>query len=111
MPEPKIAIFELVALLIAIPLSYVLAYAVKRFTSNTYEDEVLKLFSLYWNGQPEDEMYAWMKVRSVLEDREDAQKKVHYVNQKIERLNKQPLYGSWEVNSNGELLSDEHLKE
>ena len=108
MPEPEIAIFELVALLIAIPLSYVLAYAVKRLTSNTYEDEVLKLFSLYWNGQPEDEMYAWMKVRSVLESREDAHKKVQYVNQKIDRLNKQPLYGSWEVNSEGDLLSDEH---
>ena len=111
MSETNIAIFELVALLIAIPLSYVLAYFVKRFTSNTYEDEVLKLFSFYWNGEPEDEIYAWMKVRYVLESREDAKKKIEYVNKKIELLNKQPLYGSWEVNSKGELLSDEHFSE
>lgn len=111
MPETEVAIFEFVALLIVIPLSYVLAYFVKRFTSNTYEDEVLKLFSFYWNGEPEDEIYAWMKVRYILESREDAQNKIRYVNRKIEHLNKQPLYGSWEVNSSGELLSDERLSE
>ena len=111
MPETDLAIFELVALLIVIPLSYVLAYFVKRFTSDTYEDEVLKLFSFYWNGEPEDELYAWMKVRYILESREDAHKKIQYVNRKIEHLNKQPLYGTWEVNSRGELLSDEHLSE
>lgn len=110
--EPfQYAIFEIVALLIVIPLSYVFAYLIKRFGVNTYEDELLKLFSFYWNGEPEDEIYAWMKVRSVLQNREDAKKKVQYVNQKIERINKQPLYGSWEVNSRGELISDKHLKE
>ena len=111
MPDTEIAIFELVTLLIAIPLSYVLTYFVKRFTSDTYEDEVLKLFSFYWNGEPEDEIYAWMKVRYILENRDDAQKKIQYVTRKIEHLNKQPLYGSWEVNSRGELLSDEPLSE
>lgn len=111
MPEINLAIFELVALLIVIPLSYVLAFFVKRFTANTYEDEVLKLFSFYWNGEPEDEIYAWMKVRYVLEHREEAKKKIQYVNQKINNLNKQPLYGSLKVNNKGELLSDERLKE
>jgi hypothetical protein len=111
MPEINLAIFELVALLIVIPLSYVLGFFVKRFTANTYEDEILKLFSFYWNGEPEDEIYAWMKVRYVLEKREEAKKKIQYVNQKINNLNKQPLYGSLKVNSKGELLSDEHLKE
>lgn len=111
MESTRYAIFEITALLIVIPLSYVLSWFVKRFTANTYEDELIKLFGFYWNGEPEDEIYAWMKVRTVLQNRENGKKKVRYVNQKINRLNKQPLYGSWEVNSNGELLSDEHLKE
>lgn len=111
MESTQVAIFELFALLIVIPLSYVLAYLVKRFTANSHEDEVLKLFSLYWNGEPEDEIYAWMKVRTVLEQREGGEKKIHYVNDKINRINKQPLYGSWEVNGEGELLTDGHVRE
>lgn len=110
MESVQYAIFEIVALLIVIPLSYILAYLVKRFTADTYEDELLKLFGLYWNGEPEDEIYAWMKVRMILMNREENKKKVRYVNQKIERINKQSLYGTWEVTSKGELLSDEHLK-
>lgn len=107
----RYALFEIVALLLVIPLSYVLAYIVKRLTANTYEDELLKLFSFYWNGEPEDEIYAWMKVRHILENREDAQEKIQYVNLKIDRLNKQPLYSNWQVNSSGELLPDEYAKE
>lgn len=111
MESIQYAIFEIVALLIVIPLSYVFAYLIKRFGVKSYEDELLKLFSFYWNGEAEDEIYAWMKVRSVLQNREDAKKKIQYVNQKIERINKQPLYGSMEVNTRGELISDKHLKE
>lgn len=111
MESIRYALFEIVALLLVIPLSYVLAYVVKRFTANTYEDELLKLFSFYWNGEPEDEIYAWMKVRYILENREDAQEKIQYVNLKIDRLNKQPLYSNWQVNSSGELLPDEYAKE
>lgn len=111
MENVQLAFFEFFALLIAIPLSYVLAYLVKRFSANSYEAEVLKLFSFYWNGEPEDEIYAWMKVRSILKDREDSRKKIHYVNRKIESLNKQPLYGTWKVNGKGELLTDRHIQE
>ena len=111
MESTQFALFEIAALLIVIPLSYVLAYLVKRFTANTYEDEILKLFSLYWNGEPEDEIYAWMKVRSILKEREGSQKKIRYVNQKINDMNKQALYGSWQVSGKGELLTDRHFKE
>lgn len=111
MEPTHLAFFEIAAMLIVIPLSYVLAYLVKRFTADTYEDEVLKLFGFYWNGEPEDEVYAWMKVRSILREREGSQKKVHYVNQKINQMNKQALYGSWQVNGEGELLTDGHFKE
>lgn len=103
--------FKLVALLILIPLGYVLAYFVKRFTANSYEEELFKLFSFYWNGEPEDEIYAWMKVRSVLENREEAEKKIQYVNRKISSYNRESLCGSLKVDSNGELLSDKRLKE
>lgn len=111
MESTQLALFEIAALLIVIPLSYVFAYLVKLFTADRHEEEVVKLFSFYWNGEPEDEIYAWMKVRSILREREDSQKKIHYVNRKIAHMNKQSLYGSWQVSGEGELLTDHHLKE
>ncbi|MDX1672241.1 MAG: hypothetical protein R3211_07855, partial [Balneolaceae bacterium] len=72
-----------------------------------YDDQLNKMFHLFWNGTKEDEIYAWYKVRSILGSRgEGESKKIEYVNRKISELNKQGLYARTTVTDDGRLVED-----
>lgn len=106
---PDFAIYELAALFISVPLSYILARVIKMVRRNTFEDDVKTLFFIYWNGTEEDEIYAWYKVRHVLLKREKENRKIQFVERKIAEINKQRLYGDMSVTESG-LLIDEKPK-
>ncbi|MGD8428035.1 MAG: hypothetical protein PVH63_10395 [Balneolaceae bacterium] len=101
-----LAIYEVAALLISIPLSYLLTRIVKRVQRYSYEDDVRTLFFIYWDGSEEDELYAWYKVRHVLLKREKEERKLRFVEQKIAQVNKQRLYGEMSIDESGELIDE-----
>ena len=102
----SIVVFVSLALLMTMAGSYLFAYMAKRIKRNCYEDDVKKLFYLYWNQSPEDELYAWYKVRYILRQREVKDYKIQFVEQKIAHLNKQKLYGNMSVSEEGQLIDD-----
>lgn len=102
----SLVVFISLTLLLTMVLSYLFAYIAKKIKRNSYEDEVKKLFYLYWNQSPEDEIYAWYKVRYILQQREAKNYKTDYVERKIAHLNKQKLYGNMSISESGELIDD-----
>lgn len=97
-------VFELLGLLIALPVSYLLAYWFKKTGYIKYQDELDKLFLLNWNGQPEDEMYAWFKVRSYINESQANSRKLRYIEKKIREVNKNHLYSKTRISIDGEIL-------
>ncbi|WP_232802895.1 hypothetical protein [Gracilimonas amylolytica] len=72
------AIYEFVAFILALPLSYALAWAARKYTFSTYKDEVDRLFAAVWNGEEEDELNAWLKVYRIYLDKRSPKKKRYY---------------------------------
>lgn len=104
------AIYEFVAFILALPLSYALAWVARKYTFSTYKDEVDRLFAAVWNGEEEDELNAWLKVyRIYLEKR--SPKKKRYILSNINSLNKQTIYSSVLVDEKGNLKQGPDPKE
>ncbi|MFN1833722.1 hypothetical protein AB2B38_000560 [Balneola sp. MJW-20] len=97
------AIYEILGFVLALPLSYAMAYLARKYSKQTYKDEMDRLFSAYWSGKEEDAMYAWLRVRQLLSSRRD-EKKIRYIDKKISELNKNEIYGSSSVNEKGEVV-------
>lgn len=96
------AIYEIVGLILAIPLSYGLARLVRFWSGRSWLDEVDEVFQRNWNGRPEDELYAWMKTRNDFQSRpgrRTRQKK--YIEEEISRINRRKLYSEFLVSEEG----------
>lgn len=98
------AIYEFVALILALPLSYAMARLAKRYTYATYKDEVDRIYSAVWSGEEEDQLNAWQKVYRLYLNKKAPRKKKYILN-KIESLNKQQIYSSVIVDAKGNLKS------
>lgn len=96
------AIYEFIGLILALPLSYAMAWLAKKHTLTTYKEEVDRLYTAVWSGDEEDELNAWQKVNSLYLNKKAPRKK-KYILKKIESLNKQNLYSSVVVNEKGQL--------
>jgi len=97
------AIYEIIGLILALPLSYALAYVSKKYTYSTYKDELEKLFQVFWNGEVDDELNAWLKVRNLIPQSDSNDKRVKYINRKIREINKSNIYSNSSIDTNGEI--------
>lgn len=96
------AIYELVGFILALPLSYAMAYFARKYSKHTYKDETDRLFAAIWNGEEEDELNAWLRVKQIFLQKK-APKKMRYIQRKIDSLNKQSIYGDQYVTEKGEI--------
>lgn len=106
MISANLTLLELIAILMIYPIGYLFVKLVKFFKKEPSEVELDKLFSLYWNGSPEDKIYAWYKVRYILTQREKNQHMLDIVNRKIDGIDRGELCGSMLINSSGELIDE-----
>jgi len=97
------AIYEFVGLILALPLSYWFAWFAKKHTYSTYKDELEKLFQLYWNGEEDDEMNAWLKVKNLIPQSDKSDKRIKFINKQIKELNKSKIYSNSLVDENGDV--------
>jgi hypothetical protein len=103
------AIYEFIGLLLALPLSYLFAWIVRRDRPRTYKDELQRMFHVQWNGEPEDEYYAWLRVRMFFPDNPKNEKKLRYIDKQIRGLSRYRLYSETMISREGELLQSEEL--
>lgn len=96
------AIYEIIGFILALPLSYAMAKLAKIYSNPTYKDELNNLFMAYWNGEEEDELYAWLKVRQTVNPKQSSRKD-KYIQRKIRDLNKKGLYSQVSIRKDGEI--------
>ena len=99
------AIYEFFALLLALPLSYFFAYLVNKERPRTYKDELEQMFLVHWNGLPEDEYYAWLRVRMFFANTTSNAKKLKYIDNKIKDVSHYKLYSDVYISEEGEVYS------
>lgn len=97
-----LAIYEFGALLLAVPLSYLMAKWIKTLRGPSWEDEVNATFQKHWSGKPEDELYAWMKARNEFQSfRRGKKKHLHRIEQEIKYINRRKIYSEKSVTEEG----------
>ena len=110
----QLAIYELAALVLAVPLSYALAWLVKQWAErvNQYQENLDRLYFNYWNGSPEDELNAWYKVRQTIKRHNPREKELKYIDKKIDRLNRNDFVSNSFITRDGDLTLEEiHKRE
>lgn len=105
------AIYEIVGLIIALPLSYTMAALAKKFSTITYKEELDHLFYFYWNGEADDEQNAWLRVLQLISSKKGSRKKIKYIINKLQLLNKQDYQSHFIVTDSGELkIADDYSR-
>ncbi len=99
----NLAIFEFIAIAIALPLSYGLAWYFRNSKEKSYMHEVDQIFHQYWNGKPESELYAWQMVKRHYFYNDTPEKYLKYIREKIESLNNSDLLSDFYIDKAGNL--------
>ena len=73
-----------------------------RFYYPPYKQEVDKIFQHYWNRKPEDELYAWYKVRRYLNSKNADANRLEYVKECIKKCDRDKICGKTVVTIDGE---------
>ena len=88
---------------------YVLVTVEKMQVRSHINMELNQMFHWFWDGTPEDRLYAWYKVRVVLQQREGKpdKRKIAQVDQKIIQLDKQGMCSNVSVDCSGKLIGED----
>lgn len=85
----------------ALPLSYAMAYWMRELSKPDFRDDIQSEFLREWNGDPDDEYYAWMRLRNLYRKRDSLPKHIHYIQDQISKANKRALLSGFSVNETG----------
>ena len=110
MPDYQIAIYELVAIVLALPLSYLLAYITKKWVekATAYQKHLDHLFITCWNGRRDHEYYAWQQVLFKILSESPSDKELKYVVKKLKSTDKNSYLSGSYINESGHLNINEN---
>lgn len=98
------AIFELIALVIAPPLTIFVGGIIRNFFKSTLDQELNRQFHKYWDGQTENELYAWQMVKNqILNSTRDPIRLKKVENYILEAKRLKDL-SNLKIDNNGKLL-------
>lgn len=99
------AIFELVAVILAVPFSYLMARLVKYYSRPNYRNEVDTDFQKEWNGRPDDEYEAWLRLRCKYLRQDVPGKYLQHIKMRMSSVNKRDHLSTISVDEKGALNS------
>jgi|AntRauTorcE11897_2_1112592.scaffolds.fasta_scaffold01515_10 hypothetical protein len=97
------AIFELVAVILAVPFSYLMARLVKYYSRPNYRNDVDTDFQKEWNGKPDDEYEAWLRLRHKYLRQDVPGKYIDHIRMRLSSVNKRDHLSNMSVSENGDL--------
>ena len=97
------AIFELVAVILAVPFSYLMAKLVKYYSRPNYRNEVDTDFQKEWNGKPDDEYEAWIRLRRKYLRQDVPAKYLKHIKMRLSSVNKRDHLSNTSVGEDGDL--------
>lgn len=109
--ETEYAIFEVVAVVLAIPFSYMLSRVVKHYSKPNYRNEIDSDFLREWNGKPEDEYYAWIRLLRQYRDQDSPKGHFRHIKQRLSLLNKRDMLSGMSVDDKGRVVDSSGLRQ
>jgi hypothetical protein len=103
----QLAVFEILLLVLVLPLSYGMAYWMRYLSEPDYRDDIQSEFLREWNGEPDDEYYAWIRLRNRYRNRDSLPKHLHYIEDKIKNADKRPMLSGSSMDEFGNV--DDHI--
>lgn len=103
--EPQLAIFELIAVVIAPPLTVFFGWFIKRFFSHSLQDELNHSFHKYWDGRPENERYAWQMVKRQILNTTRNEEKLKRIDQILANMHGFRYASSLKVDQEGRVTT------
>lgn len=101
--ESQHAFLEFLFLLLALPLSYAMAKWMQYLSKPDYTDDIKSDFLREWNGKPEDEYYAWLRLRRRYLYHDSQPIHLKFIHQKISELNKRDKLSDTVVTESGKI--------
>lgn len=98
------AIFELVAVILAVPMSYLMARIVMYYSRPNYRNEIDTEFQKEWNGRPDDEYYAWVRLRRRYLQEDCPPKHLKHIKERMSSVNKRDNLSNISINSKGAIV-------
>lgn len=102
---------SLVAIVFAIPLSYLLIRLIKESELYSWQDDVEESFLKKWTGKPEDELYTWLRVRLEYSKMIDHGRELRFIERKIKQLDPKLHCSDVYVDCDGSLVDHKSGKE
>jgi hypothetical protein len=106
-----LASLGLITLVFSIPLSYLLIRLIKESELYSWQDDIEMSFLKKWSGNPEDELYAWLRVRMEYSGITDQGRGLRFIERKIKQLDPQKLSSDVYVDCYGSLIDHNSDKE
>ena len=97
----QLAVFEIILLMMTLPLSYAMAYWMRELSKPDFRDDIQSEFLREWSGEPDDEYYAWLRLRHRYRQRDSLPKHLLYIQDQINKANKRAMLSGFSVNERG----------
>ena len=104
----RFALFEILLLMMALPLSYAMAYWMRELSKPDFRDDIQSEFLREWSGDPDDEYYAWLRLRNRYMQRDSLPKHILYIQDQIGTANKRAMLSGFSVNEKGNVKDNLH---
>lgn len=105
------ASLSLIAVVFAIPLSYLLIRLIKESELYSWKDDIELSFLKKWSGKPEDELYIWLRVRMEYFKAGDQRRELRFIERKIKQLDPVSHCSDVYVDCDGSLVDTKSGKE
>lgn len=102
----ELAVIEFLFLLLALPLSYGMARWMIYVSKPDFRDDIQSQFLCEWNGQPDDEYYAWMRLRNRYRYLDSLPKHLIYIQQQMNSCHKRDMLSGYSVGEMGEIVKN-----
>lgn len=99
-----LASLSLVAVVYAIPLSYLLIRLIKESELFSWRDDIELSFLKKWSGKPEDELYTWLRLRIEYSKKNRYGREVRFIERKIKQFDPEIFCSDVYVDCDGSLV-------
>ncbi len=106
-----LAVIEIITIVLAIPLSYLMAHYFKKISANDYRDQIDSDYLREWNGESDDEYYAWIRIRHRYINQDSPGNYFRYIDGKMGEITKRGMLSTFSISKGGDIVPTNSFKE
>jgi hypothetical protein len=98
------AFIELLTFVLAMPLRYLMAKYIKKLSAGDYRYEIDSDYLREWKGEPDDEYYAWLRLRYRYISQDSPGIYLKHIDRRIDELSKRDMLSGFSINTGGDVV-------